>query len=200
MSIDIGLKRVRRTIMMTKNWVSVGVIWCALALPSLSDAAAGVVNVPGNNIPIVINSSPVHVQTKAAAYTADAGAYSGSTYAVIDVLVTDPTTGEPISNLGTSNSGATSGGGYSVNSRITIPGWTISTPLSPFSQYSPTQWLYPYAFLNLGGGSYRIHVGDFAQTYNGLLSTQWIAGDYHYVVTVNTLEIKGSGLGVLSIK
>lgn len=143
-------------------------------------------------IPGIATADPVVIQTAANASNASSGesGASISSSALISVLVTNEA-GTPLANLG-----ASVGDG---SAQITLPaGWTLFSNLN-----APPGGclLTPTEFHNWGNGSYNIRVVPFLNN----PSCSWLAGDYHYVVTikrlVNRLTLyKGSSLGVLTIQ
>lgn len=141
--------------------------------------------------PSLAQALPVNVQTlgnKSNAAPGESGANIPAS-ALISVLVTNPSTGEPVTNLGASLGNGTTG--------ISLPaGWSFLTGfnISPGGcGMSTTQ------FSNSGNGIYTIRVVPPVSN----PACKWLAGDYHYLVRINGnfggTSFTGSGLGVLKI-
>lgn len=146
---------------------------------------------------VMADDSLLTVQTEGNASNASAGESGAaiSSSALISVVVTN-SQGAPVSNLGSSTGDGTS--------EIELPdGWTLS---SDFNVPPGGCLMTPTQFNNDGDGIYTIRVVPFVDNQ----SCTWLAGDYHYAVSIERREreressskkpFKGSGLGVLTIK
>ncbi len=139
--------------------------------------------------PSLVVAAPLSVQTVADSSHAQAGE-SGADPAVAAVISVVVTTrrGEPVADLGSSVGNGTSA--------ITLPaGWTLGT-----MHVTPGGCLLTPTFFLNGGfdgtpGAYLIGVVPFTPT----LACEWLSGEYHYVVQINTDRLEGSGLGKLTI-
>ena len=132
--------------------------------------------------PTLAKADEALIQTKAAAAFAAPG---GADSAMISVVVTK--NGFPVKNLG-----ETVGDGTAP---ITLPaGWELATHIVPAGGSA----LVPTEFYNWGDGSYTIRVVP-------VVDTQWLAGDYHYIVGVakqgpRVSGLRGKALGVLTVQ
>jgi len=141
--------------------------------------------------PAIGSAGALNVQTAGNVSNAAAGEAGAdvSSSALISVVVTNASTGAPMTSLGASIGDGTS--------EITLPtSWTLFSNLNVppgGCLLTPTQ------FYNWGNGAYNIRVVPFL----GNASCHWSSGDYHYVVSVNNVgrsaTNKGSGLGVINI-
>ncbi len=114
----------------------------------------------------------------------DAGASIASS-ATISIQVDKVASGEPRDGLGASiGTGA---------AQIALPAnWTL---IQGFSVPPGGCLMTPTEFVNWGHGTYVIRVVPFLTN----PACTWLSGDYHFVMQIQDSNLKGSGLGVLTI-
>jgi hypothetical protein len=132
------------------------------------------------------SAAPLTVQVIANQSNADPGEFGANiaASALISVLVTNPRTGLPVSNLG----GSVGNGTAAIS---LPPGWSL---IDGFNVAPGGCLMTPTEFSNLGGGVYDIRVVPFVTN----PACKWLAGDYLFVVALTGAN-NGRALGVLHI-
>jgi hypothetical protein len=155
-----------------RKWVVAGALLALFLLPSLGSAESLIVQTKGNQ------------------EFADPGTSGFSHSADLSVMITTHG-GSPVTNLGPSVIGD---GSFVISLPTT---WTFE---GNFTRPPGACTLAPNQFFNVGNGLYVIRVVSHPE------DCPWIAGDYHYVVqidkpaTQSSSRLRGSSLGVLSIR